>query len=190
MSRKVALLVAEAVEKGFDVADRAAMLSLVPDKEFDDGMTKQSFKDSADINKIIKKAQVPGALSHLMKYPEPVYGEFENYDLLEAHGRLQRANEIFGDLPSEVRKDFDNDAFKFVAFAADPDNNAKLSELLPKIAEPGSFFPNPVQRGGQGAAAATQPRENIAADEAGNPAAGTEGTAENSGAEAAASSST
>ena len=126
--------------------------------------TKQGFKDSADINKILKKAQTVGALSHLQKYPAAVYGVFQNYDLLEAHRLTDYAREVFGALPSEVRDEFDGDAFAFAAFASDPSNNARLQELLPAIARPGRHFPNPVNRGGQGAGAATAPAREPAVD--------------------------
>ena len=69
------------------------------ERVYDDGRTKQAFKDSTDINKIIAKAQKAGTLAHLQKYDKAVYGEFENYDLLEAYNKLNRANEIFADLP-------------------------------------------------------------------------------------------
>lgn len=127
--------------------------------EFKDGRTKQAFKDSTDINKMLNKAQRTGSLSHLMKYPEPVYGEFlgSEFDLLTAHNRIEKANEIFADLPSEIRNEFRNDPLAFVQFAGDPANNDKLRDLLPAIAKPGSYFPNPVERGGTGAGAATAP---------------------------------
>ena len=136
-------------------------MSMLPieEKDYSDGMTKQSFKDSCDINKMLKKAQRTGSLAHLQKYPEASYGVFENYDLLEAHNHLAKANEIFGELPSEVRSEFGGDPIAFIQFAANPENNAKLRDLLPAIAEPGSYFPNPVQRGGTGAGAATAPSE-------------------------------
>lgn len=126
-------------------------------KVYNDGRTKQAFKDQCDINKILKKAQRTGSLSHALKYPEAVYGEFSGVDLLGAYGQIERANEIFADLPSEVRNEFDNNALAFVDFASKPENIGRLAELLPAIAEPGAYFPNPVQRGGAGAAAATSP---------------------------------
>ena len=129
-------------------------------RDYSDGRTKQSFKDNCDINKMLKKAQTAGSLSHLMKYPEPVYGEFDGeFDLLTATEKIARANEIFSDLPSEVRREFNGNAIDFVRFAADPANNDKLAEILPAIARPGDYFPNPVARGGQGAGAATAPTE-------------------------------
>jgi hypothetical protein len=127
-------------------------------KDYSDGRTKQAFKDSCDINKILKKAQKQGTLSHLLKYPEAVYGEFDGeMDLLTAHGRIERAQQIFDDLPSEIRSEFKGNALEYVKYVNDPANKGRLAELLPQIAEPGSFFPNPAQRGGQGAGAATAP---------------------------------
>lgn len=108
--------------------------------------TMQSFKDLTDINKMLKHAQKEGSLAHIEKYPEAVYGEFDGYDLLEAYDKLERANEIFAALPSEIRNEFGNDAIKFAGFASHPDNINDLRELLPQIAEPGPFFPNPVRR--------------------------------------------
>ena len=137
---------------------REKLLARADRPKYDDGRTKQAFKDQTDINKMLKKAQTTGSLAHLQKYPEAVYGEFNGeFDLLTAHGMIDKANVIFADAPSEVRAEFDNDPLKFVQFCGDPANNDKLRELLPKIAEPGNFFPNPVQRGGQGAGAATAP---------------------------------
>lgn len=133
--------------------------------KYDDGRTVQSFKDQCDINKMIKKAQITNATSHAVQFPPEAYGEFDGVDLLGAYERQERAYEIFDALPSEVRREFKGDAFEFVKFAANPENNDKLARLIPAIAEPGAYFPNPVQRGGAGAGAATPP-----ADGSGSPA--------------------
>lgn len=155
MSLHIARKIAE-----MKVADRPktreAMLKLVNNPVWGPSRTKQSFKDSADINKMLKKAQTHGSIEHLKKYPEAVYGEFDgDFDLLTAQERIKRANEIFADAPSEVRREFGNNALAFVQWAGNPENNDKLRELLPALAKPGSYFPNPVQRGGAGAGAAT-----------------------------------
>ena len=112
----------------------------------EDNRTKQAFKDQCDINKIIKRATKAGTLSHLQKYPEQVYGEFKNIDLLEAHRLVQKAHDIFDHLPIEVKQEFGQDAFAFAGFCANPANNHRLKELLPAIARPGEFYPNPVRR--------------------------------------------
>lgn len=129
-------------------------------KDYSDGRTKQAFKDQCDINKMLKKAAKVGSIAHLEKYPEKVYGEFDGeFTLLDARLVMGRAQEIFDDLPSQTRKDFNNDPLAYVQWAGKPENNDKLRDLLPEIAKPGDYFPNPVKRGGQGAGAATAPED-------------------------------
>lgn len=154
-------------EKATGGENRDSLLKLRPNPKYDDGRTKQAFKDSTDINKLLSKAQTQGSLSHLMKYPEPVYGQFDGeFDLLTATEKISKAGEIFADLPSEIRREFGNNALAFVNFAGDPANNDKLRDLLPALAKPGSYFPNPIHRGGVGAGAATAP---VANNESGTP---------------------
>lgn len=151
----------------------------IEDKDYSDGMTKQSFKDQCDINNILKKAQRTGSLAHVQKYPTAVYAEFDGVDLLGAFERAERAKQIFADLPSEVRSEFDQDPFAFVKFAADPENIGRLAELLPAIAEPGRYFPNPAARGGSGAGEAThRAADTLPEDKAANAASAPAGAAE------------
>jgi hypothetical protein len=132
---------------------------------YDDGRTKQSFKDECDINKLLKKAAVKGGLAHIQKYPEATYGEFDPaMDLFVARERIAKAEEIFMDLPAEVRREFNNDAVAFIQHGQNV-GLEKLIEEIPQIAEPGNYFPNPAQRGGQGAGAATAPADPAAAPE-------------------------
>lgn len=108
---------------------------------FDDGRTKQSFADETDINKILAKYQVTGSISHLSKF-KGTYGEFEEFDFHESQLRLAKGTEIFEALPSEVRREFDQDPGKFFAFVNNVDNKEDLERLLPGIAKPGDFFPD------------------------------------------------
>lgn len=119
---------------------------------FTGGRTKQAFKDQCDVNQILKRAQKAGTLSHLQRY-KGVYGDFSDFDFMEAQIALARGKEIFEELPSEVRRDFQNDPGRFFAFVNDPANAERLAELLPAIAEPGRYFPNPVNQGAQSGAA-------------------------------------
>lgn len=109
-------------------------------REFKDGRTKQSFKDSTDVNKILKKAQKAGTLSHLQKHGA-YYGDFADFDFFEAQNALARARNMFGELPSEVRGEFQNDPGKFFSYVNNPENSGRLAELLPALAEPGRQFP-------------------------------------------------
>ena len=109
--------------------------------DYSDGMTKQSFKDETDINKIVRKAQKAGTVSHLQKHGA-FYGDFGDMpDLLDAYGRYQRGVDIFSELPSEVRKEFDQDMGAFFNYVNDPANKDRLPELLPGLAEPGRQLP-------------------------------------------------
>ena len=184
MSRKVRKLCEEAkVDAAYD---RKAALALVPPIEFGPGRTEQGHVDACDINKIVKKHQIRVARSHADLYPPEYYQDFEGLDLLGYYDIKARADEAFMALPAEVRSEFGNDSMQFAAFASDPANNGRLGELIPAIAEPGAYFPNPVQRGGQGAGAATaHVKPATAVEGVGNPPEGTEGTSESGPAEGA-----
>ncbi len=101
-----------------------------------DGRTKQSFKDETDINKLLARAQKTGTISHLNKH-EAHYGDFETFDFFEANLKLTAGREIFDDLPSEIRSEFDQSPAKFFQYVNDPENKDRLGKLLPGLAEPG-----------------------------------------------------
>lgn len=105
------------------------------------GMTKQAFRDSTDINKILAKAQKTGTVSHINTHGAH-YGDFEAFDFHQAQIMLARGREIFDELPSEIRSEFDQDPGKFFKFVNQPDNKEKLEELLPALAAPGRQFPD------------------------------------------------
>lgn len=111
--------------------------------KYEDGRTKQAFKEETDVNKILAKAQRVGSLSHLVRHGA-TFGDFSDVpDLLEARTRLKRGQRIFDELPAEVRREFSNDMLQFFAFVNDPRNKERLSELLPAMAAPGRQLPEP-----------------------------------------------
>lgn len=103
---------------------------------YEDGRTKQSFKDETDINKILHRAQKAGTLSHLDKY-EGVYGDFSDYDFMENQLKMTHGREVFDALPSEIRDEFRQSPAAFFAYVNDPANAGKLREKLPALAAPG-----------------------------------------------------
>jgi hypothetical protein len=139
--------------------------------KFGPGRTKQSFKDACDVNKILKKHGIKNAQAHVVQYPPEYYEQFEGQDLLQSYQLIEKANEVFDRLPSEVRSEFGNNALAFAGFASDPNNRGRLEELMPAIAEPGTYFPNPVSRGAGGAGAATPPSSVQTTSEASDAAA-------------------
>lgn len=113
--------------------------------DYEDGITKQAYKDECDVNKLIARAQRGDTLGHLARHGA-MYGDFSDIDdLLTAHARLQKGMEIFNDLPSEIRNEFYNDAGRFFNYVNDPKNVDRLGELLPGLAAPGRDLP-PVGR--------------------------------------------
>lgn len=88
-------------------------------------MTKQNMADDLNVNKIIKKYNKTGVLQNAHNY-EGVYGEFTSYDLREAIEKVQKADELFMQVPSNIRLQFNNDAGAFIDFAT---NQANLKQL-------------------------------------------------------------
>lgn len=118
-------------------------MSMIPNKPkvYDDGRTKQAFKDQCDVNKLLQKAQRTGSLSHLQKW-SGFYGEFAEYDYLDHQIKLARGAEIFNELPANVKKEFNNNPGAFFDFVNNPDNADRLNDLLPELAKPGRQFPD------------------------------------------------
>lgn len=110
---------------------------------YGDGRTKQAFKDETDINKILKKAQRAGTLSHLERHGAYYADVSDVDDLLTAYNRVERAEEVFQDLPSEVRREFNNSWSEFFRCVNSPANAGRLRELLPALAEPGTQLIRP-----------------------------------------------
>ncbi len=103
---------------------------------FKDGRTKQAFKDETDINKILKRAQKSGTISHLAKH-QGRYADFSEFDFLGTQIMLARGREVFDDLPVELRSEFNQSPAQFFKYVNDPQNKDDLHRLLPALAEPG-----------------------------------------------------
>ena len=92
-------------------------------------MTQQHFADECDINKIMAKYQRDGLVTHVAKYQ----GKYDDYtvmpDFQTALNTMKEAEEMFLSIPSEIRREFENDPGKFVEFATDPENIDKMREM-------------------------------------------------------------
>ena len=100
--------------------------------EKEEPMTRQSFKDECDINKIMERYEKTGVLEHV-KYMQDLdrqYGDFMDAPTYhEACNQMIDANNAFMLLPSKLRKRFDNDPGKFLDFAQDPENEREMRKL-------------------------------------------------------------
>ena len=93
-------------------------------------MCDDSFKDEVDINRIVARYKQTG----LMAQPS-VRGFFEDVsnlpdDLMGAHEKLREAEEGFRNLPSEVRKMFENNPLMLLSALSDPARREAALEAL------------------------------------------------------------
>lgn len=98
--------------------------------EFDpaEGLTRQEFEPECEINNIMAKYQRTGVITHINKFAG-MYGDFDSVDFQTALQTIKDGEEMFSELPSSVRKYFDNDPAAFMEFVNDPDNIDKLVDL-------------------------------------------------------------
>lgn len=92
------------------------------------GLTKQSFTDETNINLIMRKAQKTGLVSFVNKH-QGEYMDAPEMDFQEAMNYVNEANQMFLDMPAKLRKQFDNDAGKFLDYVHDPQNEESLYEM-------------------------------------------------------------
>lgn len=91
-------------------------------------MTKQSFADESQINKIMAKYEKTGLIEHVKDHsgytnmPPPM--EYQ-----DALNLTIEAQSSFDDLPANIRREFGNDPYQFLAFVEDPENVDRMAEL-------------------------------------------------------------
>lgn len=91
--------------------------------------TKQSFKDSCDINKIMRRYENTGLIEHAQSV-RGAYGDFTGVsDYHTSINRVMAAQDAFMALPAAIRKRFDNEPSELLAFLDDPANEAEAVEL-------------------------------------------------------------
>lgn len=122
-------------------ADEASLVCGLECK--DESLAQQHFKDETDINRIVKQFVATGMVNATTRQaldPQTFYDVMDYQSALEA---VRAADEVFMQLPAELRERFDNDAAAFVDFASDPVNLSEiralgLGKLPPElVAEPG-----------------------------------------------------
>lgn len=92
-------------------------------------ITKQSDKDSCDLNLIVRKYQTTGQLPSMIKQ-NPQYGDFSQVPTyMEAMEIVQKAQVQFDALDPRVRAKFENNPVKFLQFATDQKNMKEMVEM-------------------------------------------------------------
>lgn len=95
---------------------------------FAPSLTKQSFRDECNINKIVSRYKQTGVMSH-QSAKQPHYMDATTAVSYEqAFDIVQQAEAAFAQLPAKVRRNFGNDPGAFAAFASDPANIDQMRE--------------------------------------------------------------
>lgn len=94
----------------------------------DESRAKQSEAEATDINFIMKRFGITGTVNAPSRLP--TYGDFVGVsDYQTALNALIDADNVFMELPANIRRQFDNDPQKFVDFCEDPANIDELRKL-------------------------------------------------------------
>lgn len=106
------------------------------------GRTKQSMAEACDINRIMRRYLKSGQIDHLSRHGGQ-YGVASSQTFHESMNIIRKAEEMFMDLPSDVRKRFHHDPGEFLDFinAVDADGAPVNLEEMRKL---GLAKPEPV----------------------------------------------
>lgn len=111
--------------------------------DFGPSLTRQEFAAESDINNLMAQYEKTGIITHVNQ-TQPQYLDVSDVpDLQYAMHILADANAAFMRLPALVRREFDNDPVKFVAYAQDPANVDRMREW--GLAEPAPVPPDPIE---------------------------------------------
>lgn len=90
-------------------------------------VAQQHFKQESDVNYIVNRYLQTGQWENVSERP-PVYADMSAFDgdmdLIRAYEAVERAEDGFMRLPSDLRKKLDNDPSKLVSWLSDESNRA------------------------------------------------------------------
>lgn len=93
-----------------------------------EGRTKNEFLEETDVNYILRNFQKKGAMAHFAKFGGE-YGFAPGLDFQLAMETTIKAQTMFDELPSKVRRRFSFDPALFLDFVQDPENLDAMREL-------------------------------------------------------------
>lgn len=93
------------------------------------GVTKQSFADEVNINKIIARFDKNGMVTHINKSPGFFGDVSELVDYQESLNIVMKAEELFSGMSAEIRARFGNDPGQMIEFLEDPKNLEEAKKL-------------------------------------------------------------
>lgn len=90
--------------------------------------TEQNHKKECDVNLIIKKYDRTGLIEHVSRF-EAKYGDMTGFDFKTMQDKVKNMENIFGQLPAEIRKRFANTPEKLLEFMEDENNRPEAIKL-------------------------------------------------------------
>lgn len=85
--------------------------------------TQQHLKNECDVNSILERYRKTGTITHVKK-SSGMYGDFSKYSNFQENLNIVKdAYELFDNLPSQIRKKFDNDPSELINYLQDPKNH-------------------------------------------------------------------
>lgn len=91
-------------------------------------VTEQGHKKECDVNEIIKKYDREGVITHVNRF-EAMYADVSAISFENGLRIQQEISEKFMELPSEIRKRFENSPLEYLKFLGDPRNNEEAIAL-------------------------------------------------------------
>lgn len=92
-------------------------------------LTKQAFKNQVNINTIMAKYRKTGMIEHV-NGEQPFYGDVSDIkSYQDACNIVAKAEELFYGMSSDIRKRFENDPAKLIAFLQDEKNLDEARQL-------------------------------------------------------------
>lgn len=114
----------------YDDEGRPIRRRVVLDCSNDEPITEQNHAAEVDINNIIKRH----GMDMIQKTTQLQGVEFQfddvtGNDFQEAMQKITKAQQTFDSLPSQIRKEFDNNPAQFMDFVHNPENQDRMIEL-------------------------------------------------------------
>lgn len=96
--------------------------------QFGATMTEQQWKDTCDVNKIIRKYDKTGLIVHVSKF-NAEFGDVSGLDFKASVDKIVKIRQEFDAMPSEIRKRFKNDPGEMLAFMSDSNNREEAIKI-------------------------------------------------------------
>lgn len=96
--------------------------------ECGEGLTEQSHKQECDMNYILRQYHKTGLIRHAKEH-QGKYDDVSSQDFQEAMFIVKSAENMFAELPSNIRKRFENNPASFLEFVQNPQNEAEMRTL-------------------------------------------------------------